>query len=55
MILKAMMDNKNGLNHVLSSFQDFKINRSQQELQTEVLVDKPPINKVKQKQTLELG
>lgn len=41
--------------HVLSSFQDFKINRSQQELQTEVLVDKPPINKVKQKQTTELG
>ena len=49
------MDNKNGTNHVLSSFQDFKINRSQQELQTEVLVDKPPINKVKQKQTMELG
>lgn len=47
MILKDMMDNKHDLNHVLSSFQYFKVNRSQQELQTEVLVDKLPINKVK--------
>ena len=40
-----MMDNKHEMNHVFSSFQDFKVNRSQQELQTEVLVDKLPIKK----------
>ena len=40
-----MMDNKHEMNHVFSSFQDFMVNRSQQELQTQVLVDKLPIKK----------